>query len=218
MKSIQTLLLTSAVVFGLLHVGCKKDDEAPTAPAAPLVYRGTFADRTESGSLIFTIGGTTSSGGDTATGTLQQLLPTAATVALAGALKNDTLVIRGGAFRFSGITSGVRLTGTFTGPFGVGGFATQVSISNAGATYCGTYTSQVAGGGNGTFNIVVTGVSVAGVAISTTGQDLTQLNGSIIGNTITIPNVGAGAINGTTATGSFTFGTNHGVWSASVCQ
>lgn len=218
MKSIRTPLLISVVVFGLLQVGCKKDDEGTTAAAPPLVYRGTFADGTESGLLTLTIGGPVASGGDTATGTLQQLLPNPATVAMAGALKNDSLLVRGGAFRFSGTALGVRLTGTFTGPFGVGGFATQLSISNAGTTYCGTYTSQVAGGENGTFNLVITGGTVSGVAISTTGANLTLLEGSVVGNTINIPNVAAGAINGTTATGSFTLGTNHGIWSATVCQ
>jgi hypothetical protein len=218
MKSIQTLSLASLLVLVSLHVGCKKEDEGSTAPNAPLVYRGTFADGTESGVLTLTIGGTAASGGDTTTGTLHQLLPSTATVTLAGTLRNDSLLVRGGAFRFSGTALGVRLTGTFTGPFGVGGFATQLSINNAGTTYCGTYTSQVAGRENGTFNLVVTGVSVAGVAISATGQDLTQLDGSIVGSTINFPNVGAGAIIGAAASGTFTFGTNHGVWSATVCQ
>jgi hypothetical protein len=216
MKLAHAALLTSIVI--LLFGGCKKDDEAATAPAAPLVYRGTFADGTESGVLTLTIGGLVASGGDTATGTLQQLLPSPATVALAGALKNDSLLIRGGAFRLSGTASGVRLTGTFTGPFGVGGFATQLSINNAGTSYCGTYTSQVAGGENGTFNLVITGTTVSGVAVSATGANLTLLEGSVVGNTINIPNVAAGAINGATAAGSFTFGTNRGIWSATVCQ
>jgi hypothetical protein len=39
-----------------------------------------------------------------------------------------------------------------------------------------------------------------------------------VGNTINISGLAAGAINGTTASGSFTFQANHGVWSATVCQ
>jgi hypothetical protein len=218
MKSLQLLLLTFVLLFGLFCVGCKKDDEGTPAPAAPLVYRGIFADGTESGSLILTIGGPIASGGDTATGILQQLLPNPATVPLAGYLRNDSLLVRGGAFRLSGTALGVRLTGTFTGPFGVGGFATQLSINNAGTTFCGTYTSQVSGGEDGTFSLVITGTTVSGVAISTTGANLTLLEGSVVGTTINIPGVAAGAINGAAASGSFTFQVNHGVWSATVCQ
>jgi hypothetical protein len=85
-------------------------------------------------------------------------------------------------------------------------------------TYCGTYTSQVAGQENGIFNIVIGGITVAGVSISTTGQDLRQLDGTISGASINIPGVAVGALSGTSVSGSFDVGANRGVWSGNVCQ
>ncbi len=222
MKPVRTIRVSSFVFlfFVVLCSGCTKDDEESPTPSAPATYLGTFACAGQNGTLTLSVIGSTSSGSaDSINGTLRLIVPSPSTIPLAGTLNHDTLAARGGGFRLSGVASGFRLTGTLVNPSSsIGGFATQISSNNAGTTYCGTYTSQVAGQENGAFNLVIISVSVAGIAISVTGQNTTQLNGSVIGNVVNIPGVGTGTINGNSINGSFDTGANRGVWSATVCQ
>lgn len=213
MRPRPSTLFLLILLLGVILFGCRKEEPSSTIPASPTAYLGVFAGGSESGILTLIVG---PSMRDTVTGTFQLLSPSPSTIPLAGSVVNDTVLVRGGGYRIQGTTVGVRLSGTFNGPHGIGGFATQVSINNAGTTYCGNYTSQAAGE-NGMFNLVITGVTVSGISISATGQDLTQLEGSVVGNTITVPGLAAGAINGNTLSGTFTIGSNHGVWSATVC-
>ncbi len=155
-----------------------------------------------------------------ASGSYKRTSPTPLTVPLDGTYNPNTnqIDLSGGGYEFAGVFDGdSRLSGSFTGPGGVGAFLTE----KTGATvrvFCGTFT----GTDRGTWNFVVTNLEAHGFAQSATaGPPPTALNGTVdvSGHVIfylpggVIP-FAAGDITGTIVTGQWAVpGTNDsGTW------
>jgi hypothetical protein len=206
MKKLFILLLLAT-----FFTGCKDDDNSPTGTDTPTptvsgTYVGTIGGAgSTSGALSITITQassltsvpTTQAATYTVTGTL---MVNGNMVVLTGTFDGTTLTISGNSFSFSGTLSNGTLSGTFNGPNGSGSFT--VSKGSNGATVK-VYTGTISGSSSGTFNIVVNGTSVTGVAVTGSAHLLT---GTVSGNSI--------SINGDTAIGSFTNSGNSctGTW------
>lgn len=223
MKSTQ-LFIVAVALMGAVIGGCKKDDPASTQGQST-TYAGTFANGTESGSMTYSAAAGKSFSTDGAvTGSIKLVSPTTATIQITGTLTGTTLTLTGGGYTFTGTLSGSTIAGTYTGPNGPGSFTTQVSTNGSAKIYVGTYTTQVTGHANGTFNMVINGTVITGVTATAAGNG--QFGGSVSGNAITIFNpaaptvaIATGVIVGTTISGTYDdHQGDHGVWSGTQIQ
>jgi hypothetical protein len=111
-----------------------------------------------------------------------------------------------------------------TGPNWAGTFTTQSSTNNSAPEYAGTFTSTIAGLLSGTFNLVINGTVITGLAITSDNQTTVNLAGTLSGTTITIRDtnsntgIATGTLSGTTVSGSFDAGSNRGTWSGTLVQ
>ncbi len=223
MKSMQ-LFIVAIVLMGAVIGGCKKDDPASTQGQST-TYAGTFANATESGSMTYNAAPGKTFGTDGAvTGTLKLVSPAAATITVTGTLNGTALTLTGGGYTFTGTLSGSTLAGSYTGPNGPGTFTTQVSTNSSAKIYVGTYTTQVTGRVNGTFNMVINGSVITGIVASSAGNG--QFGGTLSGTAITIfspaaptVTIATGVVAGTTVSGTYNDQQgDNGVWSGTQVQ
>jgi hypothetical protein len=229
-------LLMLALVAG----ACSKKATDPRASESS-TFVGTLAGgagaAAVSGSLTVTLGGTAvaasvasarSAAAGTASGTL---VISGNAIALSGTYDDasGTLVLTGGGYTLSGTRAGATLSGTFdaAGPV-VGGFVLAQSSGTTPKVYCGTYASSTPGVAAGTIDLVISGTSVAGLAVNGQTGEVHVLNGTISGASISIPNPDDGTLpsfatgnldaNTDSASGAWNDGAGtSGNWNASRC-
>ena len=247
----RTAWLPIAVLgLSLAAFGCSSDDDDdnpnPNPPAGTTVFAGTMAGQTQSGTLALTVN--TAASGLRVRPAADPLRATA-TVNVTGVIEltgiapisitgtydtqTNTLTATGGGYSLTGTLSGNRLAGTWTGPAGASGaWSAQYSVA-AGDTvrvFCGTFTST-SGGDDGWFNLVTSGTTVNGVAVSADDGTSISLTGTLTdAGAVDSVHVASSAVPGTiiargvvnttlgTAAGSFDTGTNAGVWSGERCD
>jgi hypothetical protein len=190
--------------------GCSKDTKSVTAPPAPssTTFVGTMAGATVSGSVTTVIaaavsapqpgatgaqdvlGGTSAQSQVGVTGTL--VIAGGATVSLTGTYDtvSKALSVTGGGYTFTGTFASGIITGAFTGPSSVtGGFTLSPSANGSVKVYIGTFTST-SGGASGNFNLVSSGTTLTGLAVTTGGSEI-PLNGTLTsGTNVSIVNPG----------------------------
>ncbi len=218
------LFIVAIVLMGAVIGGCKKDDPASTQ-GQPTTYAGTFANATESGSMTFSAAAGKSFSTDGAvTGSIKLVSPTTATITITGTLTGTTLTFTGGGYTFTGNLSGTSISGSYSGPNGSGTFTAQLSTNSSAKIYVGTYTTQVTGRVNGTFNMVINGTVISGIVASANGNG--QFGGTLSGNAITIFNpvaptitIATGVVAGATVSGTYNDQQgDNGVWSGTQVQ
>jgi hypothetical protein len=219
--------VTALLLFGLAIAGCKKDEGPTNNGQTPTTttYVGTIASGTESGSITVAVSLGKSNGiSGGVSGTLKLVRPSAATISLSGTFSNNALSVSGGGYTFAGTLTGGTIAGSYAGPNGIGTFTTQSSTNNSAQVYAGTFTSTVAGQPSGTFNLVINGTVITGLAITSDNQTTVYLAGTLSGTTITIRDassntgIATGTLSGTTVSGSFDAGSNRGTWSGTLVQ
>jgi hypothetical protein len=246
----RTAWLPVAVLgLALAAFGCSDDDDddpTPNPPAGSTVFTGTMAGQTQSGTVALTVN--TAASGLRARRATDPLRVTAivsvtgvieltgfAPVSITGNYDTDTntLTASGGGYSLTGTLTGNRLAGTWTGPAGASGaWSAQYGVA-AGDTvrvFCGTFTST-SGGDDGWFNLVTSGTTVNGVAVSTDDGTHIALTGTLTdAGAVDSVHVASSAVPGTiiargivnttlgTASGSFDTGTNSGVWTGERCD
>jgi hypothetical protein len=218
--------------------GCGSDDDGPGPGPGATTFAGVAAGTGgTSGSINVTVATATPAPAGparitrpltvvNATGTFT--LNGGSAIALTGTYDDQTnvLVVTGGGYAFTGVYANGVISGTFTGPGGVdGAFSMQVSTGVAARAYCGEYTSDV-GGGGGTFNLVVTGATVSGVAWDVDSDTATPLIGTRLANdslyvsiASTTTQVAAGTVSSDSATvsGVYSIDGDTGTWSGGLC-
>lgn len=211
MKNLFILLLS----FTVFLTGCKKDDSptsdnsTPTTPTTVGTYSGTLAGSNGvSGALSISIAQNAQQTSSVPTALVTStytvtgsLVINGNIIVLTGTFDGTTINISGANFTLAGTLSNGTLSGSFIGPNGATGSFT-VSKGTNGATVK-VYTGTISGSTTGTFNIVVNGSTITGVAVTGSAH---QLTGTVTGNSI--------SINGGTAVGSFTNNGNNcsGTW------
>lgn len=222
--NVRTMVTAAAIVIVSI-TGCKKDEgptnSQPTNPTTT-TYVGTIASGTESGSVSMTVTlGKGTTGG--VTGTLKLVRPTAATISLTGTFANNAMTVSGGGYTLGGTLAAGAISGSYSGPNGPGTFTTQ-SGTNAIQVYAGTFTSTVAGQPSGTFNLVINGSVLSGLAVPSHNQSTTSLAGNLSGTAITIRDansntgIATGTLSGTTVSGTYDAGSNRGTWTGTLVQ
>jgi len=207
-------------VLGMILGACGKKS---TEPKLANAYAGTFAGSSGgtgvSGSMTVDLGSATPTG---------TLLISGTSIALTGTYDSSSqaVTLSGGGYSFSGARSGSILSGIFTAPGPItGGF---VLISGASTrVYCGTSASATPGGPTGMINLVINGSTIVGLAVKAQTGEVTVLNGTLSGTTITIPNPGdpsstfaTGTLNAgpDTLSGTYDDGAGDtGTWNATRC-
>ena len=211
--------LVLVAVLGLAVGACGKKS---TEPKTTSTYAGTFAGSSGgtgvSGSMTVDLAGTPA-------GTL---LVSGTSIALTGTYDSasEAVTLSGGGYSFSGTRSGSILSGIFTAPGPItGGFV--LTSGRSVRVYCGTSASATPGGPTGTINLVITGSTIVGLAVKTQTGEVTVLNGTSSGSTVTILNPGdpsstfaTGTLNAgpDTLSGTYDDGAGDtGTWNATRC-
>lgn len=216
-------LLGAALALGVGIAACSKDATSPGA-SGPTAISGSLAATDGRTGLITLAGPAASVVGAPAAAVVPAASLVTATVTLTGTVtlsdgttatlnngmwdtSTGALSVSGGGFTFSGtMVSGHLSGGTFTGPSITGVFSLQLQTTSTGTSvYCGTYTGRTpeafpsggtgTGPDNGTWNLVVGASTVDVVVLSSAGDPL-ALDGTRLGNTITL-NVPGGTATGT---------------------
>ncbi|TAK58353.1 MAG: hypothetical protein EPO24_08520 [Bacteroidetes bacterium] len=228
MRFITLILLFSF----LLLTGCQKDDDNSVIPplGTTTSYTGAIAGESESGSISFTINGSTKVAAReyasplailTVTGTIK--LADGTTITLNGTFntETDSIYVSGGGYSFAGELSNGSISGTYTGPNGTGAFSVQAGAQATVKVYCGTYVSYD-NSSSGILNLSLKDTTMTGLAISLDSGDKTFLYGTISGTAITIydsqhqQGVATGILNGATASGTYDAGDDEGTWTATL--
>ena len=194
-----------ACALGLILFSCSSDDDPGHTTGGRTALRGTLVGPAgESGVLDVTIetaraalesalrahaGHEIPEGATRASGNIRWSNGTA--VGLVGWLEALLLQAHGGGYELDGTWVDGGLDGTYTGPNGSGIFT--LSYAETVRVYCGSYT-QTGGGDSGTWNLVVRGDELVGLARSTGGDTTDTLTGSLDGT-------GAFPLNGGDASG-----------------
>lgn len=222
MNRFKSVFIMLFALASALVSGCKKDSTT-IEPPAPVTtrYLGTIANGTESGllSLAFPVGG------GAVSGEIVRVQPTAGSIILSGTFASNVLSATGGSYTFTGVLAGGNASGGYTGPNGPGLFTAQPSTNNSVWVFAGTYTTTVTGQLSGTFNLVINGAVITGLAVSSDNQEQLSLGGTLQDSTMTIHEVTTGATLATgtlhgssSASGTYNAGTNQGTWAGQRVQ
>jgi len=219
MKSLRiwsAFVLAAAVMLS----SCKKDDEpVNSGGGGPTSYLGTIGNGVESGALSFSV-----DNAGAVTGTIG--IVGGSTVNLSGTLSGTALGISGGGYTFTGALASQRITGTYTGPNGGGSFEADQASATSVTIYCGVYNENPPGTESGTFNMIInTNGTIRVMAVEAGTGDVTNLEGTLSGSTISLHPPGSpgtivatGTISGTSISGSYNTGSSAGTWMGAVCQ
>jgi hypothetical protein len=203
-------VLSKGVVALSFIAACGGDSTSPGGTLGSVVYAGTFASATESGTISFSVG---ASGSTSATGKMVQL--NGATTALSGSASSaGSVSLNGGEFSFKGTIASGTLTGTFTSSKSSGSVTADTQGTGADTTrsFCGTYVTDA---DYGWLNFVapptgaVTGFAVAGIGGLAAGGTSATITGTLSGSTLTAtsnagtPIAGVVSTDGTTVTGTY---------------
>ena len=129
-------------------------------------------------------------------------------------LDSKTLGLNGSGYTFTATFAGGRLSGSFTGPNGMGIFSAFSRRGGEVALYCGTF----AGAADGVWNLARHGNDLAGAFHETDGSSAGTLTGTLSGNAISLTYTGGtatGTLSGSSMNGSWTGSGSTGTWTGS---
>jgi hypothetical protein len=159
---------------GLAFTGCADDgdDDDDGGGGGSTTFAGVAAGSGVSGALTVTVATSEPIPAARITGPRHEVTATGtftptggSAVVLTGTYNDEdgALILSGGGYTFTGTYANGVISGTFTGPGGSGSFSVLAAPAGTARTYCGTFVSNK-GGSGGTFNIAVSGQTLAGVA------------------------------------------------------
>lgn len=155
-------------------------------------------------------------GGTPATGTITWT--SGGTVSLSGTVMSVTLQLAGEGYTLNGVWADGGLQGTYSGPNGSGSFT--AGLAEEVRVYCGTYAETGGAGETGTWNMVVSGDTLTGLARNDMRDATDSLSGTLAADGTFTLNGGLaqGTITGDDVSGTYDSGSSQGTFTGSRCD